>query len=104
MIDAIAGITLSASQTATEGNFDELIRNLDILKALCSEEHEMSKRNLVMMRSNGGLDALHALMVPSQNPVVLAKSLTTLEIVSTNSGESYRLLLFAVRIIAEQIM
>ena len=104
MIDAIAGITISASQTATEGNFDELIRNLDILKALCSEEHEMSKRNLVMMRSNGGLDALHALMVPTQNPVVLAKSLTTLEIVSTNSGESYQSPFDTSRIFDKQIV
>lgn len=94
MIDAIAAVTPKNTSTkVTDGEhyLDEVIVNLDLLKALCSDDHEMWKRNLVLMRTNGGLDALHALMFPSQNATVLLKSLTLLEIVSTNSGMQERL-------------
>lgn len=97
MLDAIAGITVNnssstagatadATSSSNTDNTEKIVTNLDILKVLCSDSHSMSKRNLVMMRSKGGLDALHALMLPTQTPTVLVKALTLLEIVSTNSG------------------
>ena len=89
VLEAIALITPRKTSTAVadkEYSYDEVVINLDILKALCSHEHEMSKRNLVIMRTKGGLDALHSLLFPSQNATILVKSLTLLELVSTNSG------------------
>ena len=89
VLEAIALITprkTSIAAADTECPNDEVVINLDILKALCSDDHQMSKRNLVIMRTKGGLDALHSLLFPSQNAIILVKSLTLLELVSTNSG------------------
>ena len=88
MLGAIAAITTNNSSAGAEAssNTERITNNLDLLRSLCSDQQEMSKRNLVLMRTNGGLDALHALMLPAQLADILVKALALLELVSTNSG------------------
>jgi hypothetical protein len=95
VLDAIAVLKTHGSLTAVEAASAESIAanivldSIAILSKLCTESHDLCKRNLVMMRSNGGLDAIHLLMFPTQNAAILAKSLTLLEQVSTNSGKKF---------------
>jgi hypothetical protein len=95
VLDAIAVLKTHGSLTAVEAASAESIEannvldSIAILSKLCTESHDLCKRNLVMMRSNGGLDAIHLLMFPTQNAAILAKSLTLLEQVSTNSGKKF---------------
>ena len=92
MLDSIA-VLASHGSLRTENVISEcedkinlVIRTLDNLSSLCSNQHDLAKRNLVIMRSNGGLDAIHLLMFPSQNTSILVSSLTLLELVSASSG------------------
>jgi hypothetical protein len=95
VLDAIAVLKTHGSLTAVEAaaadcvSANNVLDNIAILSRLCTESHDLCKRNLVMMRSNGGLDAIHLLMFPTQNAAILAKSLTLLEQVSTNSGKKF---------------
>jgi hypothetical protein len=97
VLDAIAVLKTHGSLTAVEAAAAESIAankvldSIAILSKLCTDSHDLCKRNLVMMRSNGGLDAIHLLMFPTQNAAILAKSLTLLEQVSTNSGKKFLL-------------
>lgn len=92
MLDSIAVLTSHGSLktesviSECESNINLVARTLDCLSILCSNQHELAKRNLVIMRSNGGLDAIHLLMFPSQNTSILVKSLTLLELLSASSG------------------
>lgn len=93
VLDAIAVLKTHGSLTAVEAAAAEcvaannVLESIAVLSKLCTESHDLCKRNLVMMRSNGGLDAIHLLMFPTQNAAILAKSLTLLEQVSTSSGK-----------------
>jgi hypothetical protein len=93
MLDSIAVLTSHGSLrtenviSESEDNVSIVVRTLDTLSSLCSNQHELAKRNLVIMRSNGGLDAIHLLMIPTQNTSILVKTLTLLELVSTSSGK-----------------
>lgn len=93
VLDAIAVLKTHGSLTAVEAAAAEcvaannVLESIAVLSKLCTESHDLCKRNLVMMRSNGGLDAIHLLMFPTQNAAILAKSLALLEQVSTSSGK-----------------
>lgn len=93
MLDSIAVLTSHGSLrtenviSESEDNISLVVRTLDTLSSLCSNQHELSKRNLVIMRSNGGLDAIHLLMIPTQNTSILLKTLTLLELLSASSGK-----------------
>lgn len=92
MIDAIAvlaahgSLSAVATSESSSSSTNLVLANIGILLVSCDVKHELFKRNLVMMRTNGGLDALHSLIFPSQRASILVDSLTLLELVSTSSG------------------
>jgi hypothetical protein len=92
VIDAIALIVLNNVSPAkvTEESSAQITQSLNVLIELCSEKHEMSRRNLILMRTNegSGLNALHALLFPTQIAMILVKSLALLETVSATSVEN----------------
>ena len=64
-----------------------MIENLTKLISLCNEStNEMSKRNTVIVRTNGGLNALLDLLIPQIDKNILIKVMTLLEIISSNNG------------------
>ena len=94
MLDAIAVLAAHGSLSAvaatecSSSSTNLVTTNIGILLLSCDEKHELFKRNLVMMRSNGGLDALHSLIFPTQRTSILVDSLVLLELVSATSGTS----------------
>jgi hypothetical protein len=89
-LDAIKTIvSLTPKTTIVEKvMIDEIVFDLKILQDLCSSNHEMSKRNLILIRTNGGLNALHNLLFSNQNHEILIEALNLLEIVSINNVEN----------------
>ena len=64
-----------------------MIENLTKLISLCNEStNEMSKRNTVIVHTNGGLNALLGLLIPQIDKNILIKVMTLLEIISSNNG------------------
>ena len=78
VLDAISVLT----STATDA---EISTALTTLIDLCNEKHELSKRNVILMRSEGGLNALHMLLQPNQNTELLLKSMRLLESISSQN-------------------
>ena len=64
---------------------EEIVRALTTLASLCNEKHELSKRNVILMRTEGGLNALHTILRFAQNTEVLVKSMRLLESVSAQN-------------------